>query len=108
MSRLFCRNCKYFKPDLTWLSTKFSINNGFCVHPKNASYNLVSGKPKFIEAGQARMDEKNCGKIGKFFEHPKYGFLKTLSNNILYFPVIPVVGIYLWSVSCPRAESQTS
>lgn len=66
-----CNDCKHIELPIKDFSN--------CLHPKNTTINLVTGKPKYkySASGQRIGDRfysiisKSCGKSGRWFE-PKY------------------------------------
>lgn len=64
----FCRNCKYFQPNLKWLTYANQIQYGTCTHPTSiTSISYHTGMIEYKEAQEMRRDRKKCGTTAKHY-----------------------------------------
>ena len=61
-----CRNCKYFRPNKSWISHQYRISYGECTHPIFHTIDLVSGIVTYQNASTLRMQKDKCGPLGTY------------------------------------------
>jgi Pyruvate/2-oxoacid:ferredoxin oxidoreductase delta subunit len=90
-----CKNCIHFAPDKYYheYATTMSKCNKF------GDKDIVTDKITYRYADACRVDEKLCGKEGKYFEEDPHIQWKVLGHRALHIlPYVMIYGILLLSI----------